>query len=422
MINKIDNITIDVISTRLKNVVSPLNIIKWLNNFQESELKYAIDIASNITIYTSYEIEEIIDKSLNKLFSRLQKNEVLIIHPIGNFGKSGSMISYFLQKTDYYKRNRSKIKLLAAINNINFDTNKVYNLILVDDFVGTGNSIAEYFNKSITPLRESFNTIDFVGIAGMLEGVKNINPLFNNIEIPTSNIFKKAFSSEASYFGYRNYREHREMCYKYGILLTKATKIREDKTKRYDDALGYENSQALVSFSHGSPNNSLPIIWANKKDWFPLIPRYFSDKISVSKEFRKSISYELSILKEFGGENLINEFFTLEVKKGKKTYSSVSKIDFSIYAIIKLSRSGHTENSICQKLGILTHDYENILAIGKQRQVFKSGNDLTLLGLELYQDAKKCIRNKKRNLEYESENPFEVRSLNYLPKQFNGRS
>ena len=73
----------------MKNVVSPLDIIKWLNNFEENEIKYAIDIASNLTVYTSYEIEEIINSSLNNLFPKLEANDIIIINSIGNFEFSG---------------------------------------------------------------------------------------------------------------------------------------------------------------------------------------------------------------------------------------------------------------------------------------------------------------------------------------------
>lgn len=422
MIEKIDNITLDVISARLKNLASPLDILKWLNNFQDDEIKYAIEIASNLTVFSTYEIEEIINSSLDNIYPKLDKNEILIIHPVGNFGKSGSMVTYFFQKTHYFRKNKNKVKMLPSLVNYEYEEDKIYNLVLLDDFVGSGNTVSKYLDDSIKPIRDQFKDINFIGIAAMKLGYQKLKKQFKNIEIPDSNIFKKAFSSDASYFGYRKYRKHRELSYKYGELLTSPTKIRSDNSKKFGAALGYENSQALVAFSHGSPNNTLPIIWANKNDWFPLIPRFFSDKINVSKEFRKSISYELSILKEFGSQNLRDEFFSMTIKKGNKTFSSVSKIDFSIYAIIKLSRSGFNEISICQKLGILTKDYEEILTIGKKRGLFDNGNELTMFGLELYQDAKKCIERKKRNFEYEEADYFKIRKINYLPNQFNGKS
>lgn len=421
MIEKIDNITLEVISARLKDLVSPLDILKWLANFKEKEFKYAIEIASNLTVFSTYEIEEIMNDGLENVSRRLNKKQIMIIHPVGNFGKSGSLVTYYLQKTKFFRRNKSKV-MLSPILEINYDEDKEYCLVLIDDFVGSGNTVSDYFAKSVEPMRQNFTEISFVGIAAMEQGYRKIKPLFDKIGIPNSNLFKKAFSSEASYFGYRKYKGPREFSFKYGKILTNLTKVRSDGTEIYDDALGYENSQALVAFSHGSPNNTLPIVWANKNNWVPLIPRFFQDKINISRNLRKSISYELSILKEFGSQNLRDEFFSIKVKRGSKNYSSVSKIDFTIYAIIKLSRSGFNEVNICQKLGILTKDYNEILEIGKERGFFQEGNNLSLYGMELYQDAKKCIERKKRNFEYEEADHFRIRKINYLPNRFNGKS
>ena len=61
----IDNITLDILSTRLKNQVSQLDILKWLGNFEKHETELAIDIIKNLTIYTSFEIEEILNQTFN---------------------------------------------------------------------------------------------------------------------------------------------------------------------------------------------------------------------------------------------------------------------------------------------------------------------------------------------------------------------
>ena len=187
---------------------------------------------------------------------------------------------------------------------------------------------------------------------------------------------------------------------------------------KFIHALGYNNAQALVSFSYGSPNNTLPIIWSNKDNWIPLLPRFSKDKISQAREFRKNISFELSILKEFGSDLLKDNFFSLEVKRGKRIFSSVNHIDFSIYGIIKLSRGGF----ICQKLGILFSDYEDYLREGKERGLFEEGNKLTKFGLEVYGDAKKCIESRKKSIDYEKSVLFDIKEINYIPKMFNGKS
>lgn len=419
----IDNTTLEILSTRLKHIVSPLDIIKWLSNFEKDEIELAKRILSNLTVYTTYEIEEILHEAFEYLFGpKIENGHKLIVNSVGEFGKSGSMITYFFQKTSFYKdrHNNKFITLISDLSNIAVDDQFTYSLIMLDDFVGSGNSIKEYYTHNQENLKY-FNNVYYVGIAGMKKGIENITPLFSKTIIPKSNIFKKAFAHDASYFGYRNFQAYRELSFKYGVRLSnKLEKV--GKVRKYTEALGYENSQALVSFAYGSPNNTLPIIWANKNGWFPLIPRFSVDKMNSSRKLRKDISYELSILKEFGSLNLQDTFFSFKVKRGKKTFSSVSSLDFSIYGIIKLSRAGFLPVNICQKLGIMYKDYEQYIISGKQKGIFEEENKLTLFGLTLYEDAKKCIERNKKRLHLNSNSDFTIRDINYIPNQFNGRS
>jgi hypothetical protein len=427
----IDNNTLDLLVTKLKYVVRPLDIIKWLGNFDTKDMGFAKDVITNLNVYTTNEIEEILNDSFGTLFKQLEKKEKIIVNPIGEFGKSGSMVSYFFQRTTFFKNrsNKSKTALLPILDQFEFKKGKKYSLVLLDDFVGSGNTIESYYIENVEKIKKYFDKLYFVGIAGMYFGIKRIQPLFDVVIVPPSNIFQKAFSSKGSFFGYRKYIDYREFSYKYGKQLTNPSRdskgrlLKNSKGElKFLDALGYENSQALVSFAYGSPNNTLPIIWCNKNEWFPLIPRYSVDKISAAKKIRKNILHELAILKEFGSKNLRDNFFSLEIKKGNKIFTSVNKIDFSIYSIIKLSRAGFAAINICQKLGILYKDYEEYLQKGRERGIFKDYNNLTLLGLELYSDAKKCIDKRIKSFEYESKDHYIIRQLNYLPKNFNGRS
>ncbi|MGJ1501412.1 phosphoribosyltransferase-like protein [Sphingobacterium multivorum] len=419
----IDNTTLEILSTKLKNSVSSLDIIRWLGNFEKQEIPLAIKILSNLTIYTTYEIEEILDRAFIELFGEtISEGGHLFVNAVGAFGKSGSMIAYFFQKTTFYKnrKNTKNITLIDDPTAIDIDLSKQNSLILIDDFVGSGRSIREYIELHKDKIKV-FQNIYFVGIAAMEKGISNISPLFKRVIIDRASIFKKAFAADASYFGYRNYKPYRDLAYKYGIRISsKLEKI--GKTRRYTEALGFENSQALVSFVYGSPNNTLPIIWGNKEGWIPLIPRFSIDKVYLARKLRKTISYELSILKEFGSSNLQSTFFSYKALKGNKVYSSVSQIDFALYGIIKLSRAGFLPVNICQKLGIMFKDYEEYLQYGKERDIFEEDNNLSTYGLSLYQDAKKCIELNKRALSMRDEMDFKIRDISYTPKQFNGRS
>lgn len=420
----IDNITLDVLSTRLKNIVSPLDILTWLSNFEKDEVNKAIDFLTNLTVYTTNEIEEILNSSFCLLNTRLKQEQKIIVHPVGKFGKSGSIISYFFQKTDFYRKYKKRILLTPDIGGFNKNVNSQDVLVLIDDFVGTGKTIENYYLEKIAPVSDIFSQTAFIGVAGMKFGVHKISRCFNRIIIPKSNIFLKVFSNEASYFGYRKFYGHRDLAFKYGALLTRAKKLKNGNEKHIH-ALGHENSQALVCFSYGSPNNTLPIIYSNSNEnieWTPLIPRFSEDKINIAKSFRKNILHELAILKEFGSENVRKSFFSLKINKGRKTFSSLNHIDFSIYAIIKMARNGFNSVSICQRLGILHDDYERYLLIGRERGVFTEKNSLTQFGLELYSEAKKCIERRRRSLEINSEKNYVINAINYMPKKFNGRS
>jgi len=410
---EIDNTTLDILTTRLKKVVSQLDILKWLHNFPKSEHKFALDILQNLTVYTTDDIENILNDSFSDLINSIPATNQIIVIPLGKFGKSGSMVSYFFQKTNVSRNKR--IHLKSSLDNIE-DISKPYSFVIIDDFIGTGSSFVSFFNEKISAHKDKFSEIHFIGIAGMDFGVNEVKQ-YATVHIPKSNIFKKAFSSEASYFGYRNYNEHREFCYKYGSKLVAPKKSKSDK----DKVLGFYNSQSLVSFSYGTPNNTLPIIWGNKDGWTPLIPRFSIDRISKSKDLRKSISYELSILREFGSVQLKTVFFSLSIKRGKRHFSSVNKIDYSIYSIIKLSRKKYTSVSICQILGIMYTDYETIINECVVKGIMNSDGTLTSFGLSLYDDAKKCIESRKRKTEKETQDYYRIREVNYLPKIFNGK-
>jgi hypothetical protein len=419
----IDSVTLDVVSARLKGVVSPYHILQWLANFKENEVGLAIGLLKNLTVFTSGEIEEVYHQGLYDILRAVPQDEKVAVLPIGAYGKSGTMMTYLLKKTDAYKSNARRITLCPTSEALKELRGDHSCLVLLDDFVGTGKSVGDYFKSDIEPYAKQFKQIRFLGVAGMQVGKRNITQLFTQLHIPEEHIYTRAFSADASYFGYRNHIAYRELAFDYGCKLTKLVGLKSGGHK-YVNALGFGNSQALVSFFYGSPNNTLPIFWQGdfgKTKWFPLIPRFSNHKIALARAFRKKLSFELSLFKEFGSENLIESFATLSIKRGSKRFTSVSSIDFSLYGILKLQREGVHELNICQRLGISLDDYMEYLDEGKKRGLFDSRHNLTTHGLELYEEAHACIKNSQK-VTYEDRETYDLRNINYLPRKFNGRS
>lgn len=419
----IDSVTLDILSARLKGLVSPYHILQWLANFKENEVDLAIGLVKNLTVFTPAEVEEIYHQGLFTILRAVPQEEKIAILPIGAYGKSGTMMTYLLKKTNAYKSNVSRLTLCPTSETLKTLSGDHSCLVLLDDFVGTGKSVTDYFQSDIEPYAKQFKQILFLGIAAMLAGKRHISPLFTQLHILEEHIYTRAFSADASYFGYRKHIAYRELAFDYGCKLTKPVALKSGGHK-YMNALGFGNSQALVSFFYGSPNNTLPIFWQGDfgtTKWVPLIPRFSQHNIKLAREFRKKLSFELSLFKEFGSENLVDSFATLSIKRGSKRFTSVSSIDFSIYGILKLQREGVHEYNICQRLGISYEDYMEYLQEGKKRGLFDSRYNLTPHGLELYEEASTCIKNS-RHVAYEDRETFDMRNINYLPGKFNGRS
>jgi hypothetical protein len=67
--------------------------------------------------------------------------------------------------------------------------------------------------------------------------------------------------------------------------------IRHDPRRRRKDALGFEDTGALLAFAHGMPNNNPRLFWAGNDSWTPLFPARvtaesraeFGSKLSASE-------------------------------------------------------------------------------------------------------------------------------------------
>jgi len=138
--------------------------------------------------------------------------------------------------------------------------------------------------------------------------------LFSSLNFGTESEFLseeyKCFSPYSQIFPDRDKRERiKEMCEKHGQRLY----------PKYP--LGYDDSQALIVFSHSTPNNTLPIIWAgpdNEKTpgvvWNPLWKRIKKKELNELNEniSRKKVPFELRLPAPYHFTGRIKELKKLE--------------------------------------------------------------------------------------------------------------
>lgn len=145
-------------------------------------------------------------------------------------------------------------------------------LVVVDDFVGSGNTLASAVVELDSVASASGLPgvpIVVVALVAMESGLDHVRKALEGrdrrIEVRCSELLTpedQPFSKSSRIFGPDERSEARALAAEKGALLVRK------------DPLGWSDSQALVVFEHSIPNNSLPILWADAASWMPLFPRF----------------------------------------------------------------------------------------------------------------------------------------------------
>ena len=148
-------------------------------------------------------------------------------------------------------------------------------LVVVDDFAGTGNTLAKGLERLWSMDEDMFSTLAEEGrvvcclLTAFPEAINRVKHRFPKVQVLPMTIFDdkvRAFASDAAIFEDKGEREYAQE-----VLLQIGRQLAPQ------NPLGYEDMAALVSFHNTIPNNTLPVFWAagrvNGREWKPLLPR-----------------------------------------------------------------------------------------------------------------------------------------------------
>src|SRR5690606_16095933 len=122
---------IEYLLPRLKYSVLPTKIVKWLENFENTDRESAMDILRVFEYIPFAEFMYRLDSLLNELLKTIPKDEKLIIFPYGKVGKSGTLVTYPLKNTKSFKNRESQICLTHDLINIE-DPSSYKHLVFLD--------------------------------------------------------------------------------------------------------------------------------------------------------------------------------------------------------------------------------------------------------------------------------------------------
>jgi len=239
-------------------------IIKWFENFKRSEYSLALHILQNIKFFSEDDVNGLLDKmsgELKKLFSN-DFSQVNIFGLGDSGGDSGEQFLYRLRQRlglteEYFPKDYNAISPL------------IQSVVFIDDIIGSGKQATDFCREKLGCIKIDKYYCSLLAFNNGLEKIRSESGFKKVFTSYTLTDADKAFSDTSEIFSDKEIREKIKILSQYY------------GQKIYPKGpLGYDDSQALIAFSHNTPNNTLPIIWASEKNektvgetWNPLWER-----------------------------------------------------------------------------------------------------------------------------------------------------
>lgn len=403
---------IDYTFPKLKYSVNFRKIIRWLENFESQDVNAAIDFLFFLEYIDNSELTYRLDDLLQMIFELIPNDYNIYIFPgVATYPKSTEIISYVLKDTPSYKTRKQKHHCIIT-RDLERDLVKDVDsaIIFFDDFVGSGGSFKDGYDvktgyKQWLDSNQNVKIRFLLSAVCMKKGREYINEKYPEIQIFSefrSNIFD---TNESPFKIKGNIEEMKELANNYGSNYCKN-----------HNPLGFDESGALIAFSHTTPNNTIPIIWADN-NWFPIFPRFAKTKMEQSKETKKEVAFYIGIMNRLGLDLYTSE--NIKVGNKRKIQYNNQK-DHSLLCVMKLKQDGFEKPSICQILGITATEYQEIILYGNERDLLNKLGDLSNEGINFYRELMK--KTKSRRFIKNDKKKFEKKYLNYVPKSFKGMS
>ncbi len=421
---------IEFITKRLSHSVTSIEIINWLGNFKTGEQKKALDILEYLEYVTENELIEYLDNRIKELLTSFNTIKKIIVLPVGEFGKSGTLLTYYFKKTPSYSNNKSLFKIIENQRQIKaqIKQNLIQNdtlFVLLDDFLGSGKSVYKFYKEFVKPqlnqLKTKYSTC-ILSVYHLNKADTFLNGVIPELKI-ISELKYQCFSKGKSPYGYYDRLKNvRDLAYYYGQHLFETV---NQKGVIETHPLGFKNSQALVVFPYNPPNNTLPVIWSGRlikkfdRKWIPLYPRNNVLKMAEAKSSRNELAYELGLLRSAGAV-VTDALYSGSKHIGWKAFNYFKTTDFKLFSYIRLNQQKRVDQTICMILGITLSDLEEIKNEGFVRGVLDKSGKLSKKGASLYYQSIKELRRIKNELARNAK--YEIKENVYIPKVFNGRA
>lgn len=249
--------------------VSVDRALKWVLQFDAVDYPLAIRVIENLDVFGTAEIRASLEVANTKLLRTIAekgapvKGGNTLYAGIGSAAKSGAMISYHYR----VMADISEEDFFSSEEEQELDLSKIENIVLVDDVIGTGKTVASEVKRiaeEVYVLAKARN-IFVLTVAGYEDGIQHViaesgAAVVTALEYST----KDTVANLDAEF--------------YAGLSVADRAVAFERLKRYcrvisKSDLGFGGLGGLLVFDHNTPNTTLPIVWHTGKGWVPLFRR-----------------------------------------------------------------------------------------------------------------------------------------------------
>ena len=199
-----------------------------------------------------------------------KKSHILVSYLDGPFKSGAKFGALYVEENEIFKANAvERGRLLEELTR----RDDVQAVVFVDDCVGTGKQASAGLGEFITDCSDVVASngiaVYFVPAVGFDLGLAHIRRSVQRasikVNVQACEVLMDAdrcFTAKSTVYSDSDTRQAaRDLLYEIGSHLEKS------------HPLGYEGGEALVVFSEGCPNNTLPALWKDSRNWKPLFPR-----------------------------------------------------------------------------------------------------------------------------------------------------
>jgi hypothetical protein len=248
----------------------------FLEHLDENELELILELTNDYEWITDNKYLELLTKSLEKLtdFDYLNLDKVFILPLLSrtdrekNKDKSSRHVSYLCNNVQIKFNPLFKDTEFQLIDNLDHlpKESKIsqdkFPVILVDDYIGTGETAVEAIEELFEQKKYEKKYIFVLSLVAQEVGLKVVNSI--GLDVLYGILRKKGISDK---FDSKDREERLE------IMRKLESKLNIDK----DFRLGYKSSEALITMIR-TPNNTFPIYWHKAKldsgdNWTAPFPR-----------------------------------------------------------------------------------------------------------------------------------------------------